>query len=206
MREYMYAVLGDRRFLIVLFIINFFGTIYGYIWYDQQLLQTPWYFIPFVPDSPTASLFFTIVLGFYIAGRRFPLMEAFAAVTLIKYGLWAVVMNLAAGAAGTELNYLHWMLVLSHGGMAVQAFLYMSFYRIKNWHLVVVALWTIHNDIIDYLFGMHPWVSRDLLPYIGEIGYFTFWLSVFSIASVWYFSVRKQPVRSLENNFFDRRS
>ncbi|WP_245411514.1 DUF1405 domain-containing protein [Alkalicoccus urumqiensis] len=175
----------NKSFLSALFVINFLGTLYGYYWYESQLMQTPWYFLPFVPDSPTASLFFTIVLGFFLAGKRWPLMEALASVTLIKYGLWAVVMNLAAGAAGTELNYLHWMLIFSHGGMAVQGCLYFPFYRIKTWHLVCTAVWTIHNDIIDYVFNMHPWVSQSLNAYIPQIGYFTFLLSLFSLLLVW---------------------
>lgn len=49
-------------FLWLLLIINTFGTIYGYIWYQYQLIETPPIFIPFVPDSPTASLFFVFVL------------------------------------------------------------------------------------------------------------------------------------------------
>ncbi|SDN36828.1 DUF1405 domain-containing protein [Alkalicoccus daliensis] len=192
MKEYILGILRSRGFLWALFIVNFLGTVYGYIWYDAQLLQTPWYFLIFVPDSPTASLFFTIVLGCFLAGKRFPLMEALAAVTLIKYGIWAVIMNLAAGAAGTPLNILHWMLVFSHAGMALQAVLYLPYFRIKNWHLAAVALWTVHNDFIDYIYGMHPWVSRSLTPYISEIGYFTFWLSIASIAAVYYMNKKYQ--------------
>lgn len=192
MNEYIMGVLRNRKFLWILFIINLLGTVYGYIWYEAQLLETPWYFLPFVPDSPTASLFFTIVLGCFLAGKRFPLMEALAAVTLIKYGLWAVVMNLAAGITGPPISLISWMLIFSHAGMALQAVLYIPYFRIKNWHLVLVALWTVHNDMIDYLFGMNPWVSRSLMPYINEIGYFTFWLSIFSLTVVYYLNKREQ--------------
>lgn len=48
--------------LILLLLVNVPGTIYGYVWYWNQLKATPWYFTPFVPDSPTASLFFVFVL------------------------------------------------------------------------------------------------------------------------------------------------
>ncbi|MGR5867726.1 DUF1405 domain-containing protein [Bacillus pacificus] len=30
------------------------------------------------------------------------------------------------------------------------------FYRIKKWHFAVVAIWTLHNDAIDYLFWQMP--------------------------------------------------
>src|SRR5690625_5423401 len=59
-------IFTHKTFLILLFIINLFGTIYGYLWYAGQLAITPAVFIPFVPDSPTATLFFTIFLIFFI--------------------------------------------------------------------------------------------------------------------------------------------
>lgn len=177
--------------LLLMLLINFGGTIYGYIWYANQLAITPTQFLPFVPDSPTASLFFVFVLAAFLLKRNWPLMEAFAAVTLIKYGIWAVAMNIGAGLTGDMLNWQNYMLIFSHLGMAVQAVLYAPYYRIKAWHLVVVAVWTLHNDIIDYVYGMHPWVSRGMLEHIEHVGYFTFWLSIFSLALVYYLSVRK---------------
>ena len=56
--KWIYPILGNRSFLWLLLIINVFGTIYGYVWYKWQLVETPTIFLPFVPDSPTASLFF----------------------------------------------------------------------------------------------------------------------------------------------------
>lgn len=91
---YIRQLLVYRPFLILLFMINLAGTIYGYIWYESQLKITPLIFIPFVPDSPTASLFFTIFLAFFIFGRNVPYIEALAVTSLFKYGIWAVVMNL----------------------------------------------------------------------------------------------------------------
>ena len=43
--------------LNLLLICNILGTLYGFIWYGDQLAKTPWYFLPFIPDSPIASLF-----------------------------------------------------------------------------------------------------------------------------------------------------
>lgn len=186
---------GKKPMLIMLLLINIPGTIYGYMWYSSQLARTPDIFLPFVPDSPTASLFFVFVLIAFLFGRNWPLIEALAAVTLIKYGIWAVAMNLAAGYVGDPLNWRHYMLIFSHAGMALQAVLYAPYYRIKPWHLAVVAVWTLHNDIIDYVFMMHPTVSYGLMPYITQIGYFTFWLSIFSLLAVYALTVRKQALR-----------
>ncbi len=51
--------LYQRSWLMMLLICNILGMIYGYIWYGEQLSHTPWQFKIFVPDSPTATLFFS---------------------------------------------------------------------------------------------------------------------------------------------------
>src|SRR5690625_7923761 len=89
---YKYILL-DKRFLLVLFLINLFGTIYGFMWYESQLAITPTIFLIFVPDSPTASMFFTIFLLFFLFNKNTPYIEALALTSLFKYGIWAVVMN-----------------------------------------------------------------------------------------------------------------
>ncbi|WP_394218060.1 DUF1405 domain-containing protein [Halobacillus trueperi] len=184
-------LLTNRSFLIMLFFINLFGTIYGYIWYEPQLSVTEPIFLLFVPDSPTASLFFTIFLGFYIFGRNIPYIEALAIITLLKYGVWAVVMN---GLTLLEYGSLPWtgfMLVFSHGAMAVQGVLYAPFYKIEMRHIVVAAIWTLHNDVIDYVFGQMP-VYPAIVEYMDEIGYFTFWLSIGCVLFAYVLTVRRR--------------
>lgn len=179
------AWLMFRPFLILLFFVNLGGTIYGYIWYGWQLRITEPIFLIFVPDSPTASLFFTIVLGLWIIGKHSPLIEALAFVTLIKYGLWAVVMNLLTLLQTGSIGWLGWMLVASHFAMALQAALYFEHYRFGYIAVALTAIWTLHNDVIDYVFGQMP-IYSSLSEFSAEIGYFTFWLSIACIAFAWF--------------------
>jgi uncharacterized membrane protein YpjA len=174
-------LLFHRSFLTILLLINVFGTIYGYIWYESQLVRTELIFLIFVPDSPTASLFFCFAVFGWLLGKNFKLMEALAVITLIKYGLWAVVMNLLTLAVTGELSILGWMLVFSHFMMAVQAVIYSTNYRFEKVHVYIAAVWTLHNDVIDYVFGQMP-SYRTLADYAPQIGYFTFWLSIACIA------------------------
>lgn len=174
-----------KPFLIALFIINLLGTIYGYIWYASQLKITPLIFIPFVPDSPTASLFFTIFLMFFIFGRNVPYIEALAVTSLFKYGVWAVVMNLLTLYVEGELVWQGYMLIVSHAAMAIQGLLYIPHYKIKLKHLTVAGIVLLHNEIIDYVFGMMP-IYSVLVDYMREIGYFTFWLSIFTLLITYY--------------------
>ena len=86
----------DRPWMLwSLFAVNLLGSIYGFYWYKEQLMMTASWLNLFVPDSPTASSAFTLVLLLYALRRRSPLIEAFAAVTLFKYGVWAVAVILA---------------------------------------------------------------------------------------------------------------
>ena len=175
-----WVLITHRSFLTLLFIINLLGTIYGYIWYGSQLSRTEPQFLIFVPDSPTASLFFCIAVLGWMFGKHFKLMEALALITLVKYGIWAVVMNLLTLAEMGSIGAVGWMLVFSHGLMAVQAILYMGKYRFGIIHIVIAAIWTLHNDVIDYVFGQMPTYSV-LSQYASQIGYFTFWLSILCI-------------------------
>lgn len=173
-------LLIHKYFLILLFVVNLLGTIYGYIWYKSQLSITPLIFLPFVPDSPTASLFFTIFLLLFIFGINTPYIEALALTSLFKYGIWAVVMNLLTLIIDGSLHWQAYMLIFSHAGMAIQGLLYAPFYKIKLKHLVIASIWILHNDIIDYVYGMMP-IYGSLTDHMNEIGYFTFWLSIITI-------------------------
>src|SRR5690625_1729425 len=178
-----------KPFLIVLFVINLLGTIYGYIWYESQLKITPLIFLPFVPDSPTASLFFTIFLLFFLFNRSVPYIEALAVTSLFKYGIWAVVMNVFTLYVEGELVWQGYMLIVSHAAMAIQGLLYIPQYKIELKHLTVAGIVILHNDIIDYVFGMMP-IYASLNKYTQQIGYFTFWLSICTILLT-YFLLKK---------------
>ena len=183
-------ILADKRFIFILFIINLLGTIYGFYWYEYQLANTPTIFLIFVPDSPMASMFFTIFLLFFLFNKNAPYIEALAIITLFKYGIWAVIMNVLTLITTGYLNPSGYMLIFSHAGMAIQGLLYAPFYKIKMRHLVIAAIWTLHNDVIDYVFGMMP-MYASLTDYINEIGYFTFWLSVVTIFLTYKLTVKK---------------
>ncbi|KYD28445.1 hypothetical protein B4113_3756 [Geobacillus sp. B4113_201601] len=195
MMAWLYALLASRSVVWLLFAVNAAGTAYGYYWYRYQLADTPPLFLPFVPDSPTASLFFLIVLGAWLLGRRAPLFEALAVVTLVKYGIWAVVMNVLVWRVTGTLDWAGWLLIVSHGAMAVEGIVYAPFYRFRCSHLALAAVWTLHNDIIDYVFGMMPRYQM-LANYADVIGYFTFWLSIASLAGAYWLGIR-QPRRRL---------
>ncbi|AXH98878.1 DUF1405 domain-containing protein [Sporosarcina sp. PTS2304] len=187
----LWLVLSHKSFLWLLLFINIIGSVYGYDWYMWQLEITEPKFWIFVPDSPTATLFFSIAIIGWLLNRNFKLMEALALITLVKYGLWAVVMNLLTLMETGSIGGEGWMLIGSHFAMAVQGVLYLKNYRFTGWHVAIAAIWTLHNDVIDYVFGQMP-IYHDLTKYSPQIGYFTFWLSIVCIVlAIWSVKARQ---------------
>jgi uncharacterized membrane protein YpjA len=177
------AFLTSKRMLWIVFWINFLGTIYGYEWYWNQMLETlsdkPAWLVLFVPDSPTASLFFTLTLVFLLvdsyvesnANLHNPLLkrsrirgiiEALAVAASFKYGIWAVAIIFWASFKGDPMYWQDWMLTVSHGGMAIEALLYFRFFRVRWLGLAVAALWIFSNDYIDYHYAVFPWLPKSV--------------------------------------------
>ncbi|QNK55341.1 DUF1405 domain-containing protein [Paenibacillus sp. PAMC21692] len=188
----------NRSFLWLLFICNLLGTIYGYIWYDSQLQWTaankPLWTLPFVPDSPTASLFFTMSLLYLlfpitkptrIANMARVLVEALAVVTSVKYGIWAVSMIVAGAAQGDVLNWTHYMLIVSHLAMAVEALLYVRFMKAGTAAFAVALGWLLINDTVDYTLNVNPWLPDELEDDRAAVELFTYGLSLASFAAAW---------------------
>jgi uncharacterized membrane protein YpjA len=189
-----------RGIIWVLFIVNLLGTVYGYMWYGNQLEFTaenyPHWLLPFVPDSPTASLFFTaaLLLLLYppkgIKGTLVrQLIEALAVVTSVKYGIWAVSIIVAGGYQGDTVSWKDWMLMVSHTGMAVEALIYARFFSFRRM-LPIALLWTLANDMVDYSEGVFPWLPSVLEDDVNIVQYCTIGLTVLSTAAAWIFSGR----------------
>lgn len=190
------ALLTNRRILWLLFVSNLVGTVYGYYWYGGQLAKVwathPAWQIVFVPDSPTGSLFFTLAL----LGMLFPpssrfmgglvrLIEALAIVTSVKYGVWAISIIFWDAALGNPIHPLSWMLIASHGIMAIEALLYVRFFSLGALWLIPAAIWTFGNDTADYTLGIFPYLSAEHLDRLDQVRNFTFALTAVSVLLGW---------------------
>ncbi|TXK81424.1 DUF1405 domain-containing protein [Paenibacillus sp. N3.4] len=183
--------------LWLFFIFNFLGTVYGYEWYWAQMIETiaqhPIGYVLFVPDSPTASLFFTLSVGYLLADRAFDkprskaykalrgFIEAFALITSFKYGIWAVTMIWAGAWLDVPVGWDGWMLTISHLAMALEVLLFVRWYTYGLTAICLVAIWSFSNDFMDYQKGTFPWLSEVLHPYLFTIQWFTIGLSVLGI-------------------------
>ena len=77
------------------------------------------------------------------------------------------------------------MLIASHLAMAVEALLYVRFFGFGMVSLIVAAGWTLLNDVMDYTFGIYPYLPYELHDYVSEVRTFTFTLTILSFIAGW---------------------
>ncbi|HDM8851036.1 TPA: DUF1405 domain-containing protein [Staphylococcus aureus] len=168
--------LYQRSWLMMLLICNILGMIYGYIWYGEQLSHTPWQFKIFVPDSPTAILFLVISISLILIRKQNSIIDALAFVTLFKYGIWAVIMNILFIIEQGDITVNGLVLMFSHSIMAVQAI----YFKRSMIGISVAMTWVFLNDYIDYFHLQFPYYDF-ITTHVWQIGVLSCCLSVFGL-------------------------
>lgn len=172
--------LYQRSWLMMLLICNILGMIYGYIWYGEQLSHTPWQFKIFVPDSPTAILFLVISISLILIRKQNSIIDALAFVTLFKYGIWAVIMNILFIIEQGDITVNGLVLMFSHSIMAVQAIYFYPRFKRFMIGISVAMTWVFLNDYIDYFHLQFPYYDF-ITTHVWQIGVLSCCLSVFGL-------------------------
>lgn len=172
--------LYQRSWLMMLLICNILGMIYGYIWYGEQLSHRPWQFKIFVPDSPTAILFLVISISLILIRKQNSIIDALAFVTLFKYGIWAVIMNILFIIEQGDITVNGLVLMFSHSIMAVQAIYFYPRFKRFMIGISVAMTWVFLNDYIDYFHLQFPYYDF-ITTHVWQIGVLSCCLSVFGL-------------------------
>ncbi|HDC9187240.1 TPA: DUF1405 domain-containing protein [Staphylococcus aureus] len=172
--------LYQRSWLMMLLICNILGMIYGYIWYGERLSHTPWQFKIFVPDSPTAILFLVISISLILIRKQNSIIDALAFVTLFKYGIWAVIMNILFIIEQGDITVNGLVLMFSHSIMAVQAIYFYPRFKRSMIGISVAMTWVFLNDYIDYFHLQFPYYDF-ITTHVWQIGVLSCCLSVFGL-------------------------
>lgn len=172
--------LYQRSWLMMLLICNILGMIYGYIWYGEQLSHTPWQFKIFVPDSPTAILSLVISISSILIRKQNSIIDALAFVTLFKYGIWAVIMNILFIIEQGDITVNGLVLMFSHSIMAVQAIYFYPRFKRFMIGISVAMTWVFLNDYIDYFHLQFPYYDF-ITTHVWQIGVLSCCLSVFGL-------------------------
>ncbi|HCV7198414.1 TPA: DUF1405 domain-containing protein [Staphylococcus aureus] len=172
--------LYQRSWLMMLLICNILGMIYGYIWYGEQLSHTPWQFKIFVPDSPTAIFFLVISISLILIRKQNSFIDALAFVTLFKYGIWAVIMNILFIIEQGDITVNGLVLMFSHSIMAVQEIYFYPRFKRSMIGISVAMTWVFLNDYIDYFHLQFPYYDF-ITTHVWQIGVLSCCLSVFGL-------------------------
>jgi uncharacterized membrane protein YpjA len=164
----------EVRFLaFAVTLTNIGGVGYGLYYYWGQFGRTAWYLLPFVPDSPTGP-FLMVIIFLLWWGRnraRSATLELIAFVSLVKYGIWTlVIFKLYWDDFFTGPNaQLSWALLFLHGAEALQAGILLKGMRLPSLQgLTLGAAWFALGDFSDYVLGTHPELPVGLDPSVGQ--------------------------------------
>ena len=165
---------------------NAIGTIWGFIWYKDQLAATPWYFWPLAPDCPLTSLCFFIFLWEVRKGKAWrqgwqAAVSWIAVLGSAKYGIWTVVvLGQYILQPGSQPDGQDWMLVASHLGLLAEGLLFRRYLPKLPAMYGAAMVWFLTNDYVDWLLLIHP---RLPLP---EEFTFAMWLSIGLTVAVYF--------------------
>lgn len=176
MKKRIVDLFYDYQPLYIFIIIgNIISSLYGYYFYWDQFLATPWYKWIFVPDCPLYDTLFIVAFILIKHKKSNDFLNLLVITNTVKYGLWTMTtiplfseVFLPAGVPSTvplfgnitltfQLRSLNLLLVFLHAIMALESLLIYPF--IKKWRLTSILItigWLFVNDIFDYVFNTYP--------------------------------------------------
>ncbi|HTY90961.1 MAG TPA: DUF1405 domain-containing protein [Methanocella sp.] len=176
-------VYGDKRLLALIILINVIGSAFGFYYYWDQLMMTPWYYWLFVPDCPLYTFFMIFALLFIAMGKPNDTFNVITAVGLAMYGAWTMFVLIYFGEVyfAPENALMSSALWISHCGMALESIFLLPYIKkagIFSW--MTACAWFLLQDFMDYfvLFTYNGGVMR--LHPLALMEYYTRGMSGFS--------------------------
>jgi len=160
--------------LAAIFIGNGIGAIAGVLyWYGAQLRASPWYLWPFVPDSPLSTFMVLPALTLILRRRPgWPLLNAYAAFGVIKYGLWTVAFWSLYWTGGGPFTLESVAMTFTHSVMIAEGLLLLHYARLTGPIALGLGAWFLFNDWVDYgplhtRPGLPPGVSVQTMTWVA---------------------------------------
>jgi uncharacterized membrane protein YpjA len=155
-------------------VFNLLGAVIGgVLWYGGQLLASPLWAYPFIPDCPLAALVASIAFIAFRYGRRWPLFNALVAFGCMKYGLWTLAFWSRHWLGGGEIEPISVGLFITHMGLFTEgALLSIHALPLSLPKRLAVIGWYALSIYVDYALGFHP----SLTPFVPVA--YVFWVAV----------------------------
>ncbi len=139
------------KYVWLVIAINVGGSIFGFLYYRSQLIQTNIFMWPIIPDSPMATLFIVISLLGIKFNYTIESVNMLAFFGCIKYGLWTPYILLIFRSDFQYLNPIMYnFLFWSHLSMAMQGFVIYRYSDFPIKAILIASIWYTLNDVLDY--------------------------------------------------------
>ena len=147
--------------VLCLIIVNLAGALFGFYYYQEQLLNMNPLLWLFVADCPLYVVAFAIALMFMEKKKQNDAVSFIISVGLLKYALWTLFVLSAYHQYYfmPKLALVNGTLFLLHIGMAAEAFVL----KIKKFSVTALFLalgWFLLNDSMDYFVGTLPYLPN----------------------------------------------
>lgn len=175
---------------IFLIIASLAGTAFGFYYYYDQLVASPLWRWPFIPDSPIATAIYALALALASIKRRSNKVDSVAFILMTKIGIWTTVVLIVYRDHyfTPDTIVLRGFILATHLLIIAMAVLLLPDMKMeKLWFYAALASILLALDWIDYALGAHPWMPDT---YIAEIGWLTVFLSLASVSFLAFWQAR----------------
>ena len=145
-------ILKNRNFLVLVAAINILAAIYSINYYFAQIISSPPILWGFVPDSIIATLIFGIAILLFAFNKLPKSFSALAIIGMWKYGIWTLFVLMV------DLRPFvpNWYFYIGHLLMILETLILWKKFKFKPMHLAPAFGFFLVNDLLDYLFALHP--------------------------------------------------
>lgn len=150
--EWLDAFMRSPLLVTAIFIGNSVGAVAGLLyWYGDQLRTNPWWFWPFIPDSPLSTFWIVPALALILWQRPgWPLLNAYAAFGIMKYGLWTVIFWVLYWRNGGSPHLESITMSATHLVMLGEGVMLLNFTRMTPKIALILGTWFLFNDWLDF--------------------------------------------------------
>ncbi len=155
--------LFERPWIWLAVAVNVAGAIYGFYWYELQLVSSPIWQWAFIADCPISATLMAVHLTLKALGRTNETLKAVATCSSFKYGIWTCLIILAFRSyfLSPERRVLYVGMFLAHALLAGEGYLEMG------GRCSVALIWLLINDLMDYVVGTHPYLPAKNVEWVG---------------------------------------
>jgi len=145
------------RLLSLILLTNLVGSVFGFYYYQGLLSVSPrWQWI-FIPDSPASTILFSFALVLIMLKKKNDWLSYASSVYVVKYGIWTllVILYYSEYFLAPERRLFYITMFVLHAGMIAEPLVILPTIR-KNAKHLILLLWFLLSDYMDYVVGTHP--------------------------------------------------